>query len=149
MADNHSKEQRTKNMQAVRVKNTAPELRVRSLVHRLGYRFRLHRKDLPGTPDLVFPARKSVMFVHGCFWHGHSCARGNAPSSNVGFWLPKIAGNRKRDSRSVRRLRKAGWRVLTVWECETKDPDRLIQRLSHFLEQPLRKLEKEKKASSR
>jgi DNA mismatch endonuclease, patch repair protein len=149
MADNHTTQQRTKNMQAVRVKNTAPELRVRSLLHRLGYRFRLHRKDLPGTPDLVFPARKSVMFVHGCFWHGHTCTRGKPPSSNIGFWLPKIDGNRKRDNRAVRRLHEDGWKVLTVWECETKDCDRLKQRLCHFLERSRHEPENEKKASCR
>lgn len=149
MADNHTTQQRTENMQAVRVKNTAPELRVRSLLHRLGYRFRLHRKDLPGTPDLVFPARRSVLFVHGCFWHGHTCRRGKPPSSNIGFWLPKIASNRKRDNRAARRLRKDGWKVLTVWECETKDCDRLKQRLFLFLDQPNHEPKNEKKASHR
>ena len=135
MPDNHTPQQRSDNMRAVRGKNTAPELLVRSMLHRLGYRFRLHRKDLPGTPDIVFPARRSVMFVHGCFWHGHNCARGASPASNVDFWERKIAGNRERDGRTQGRLRKNGWKVLTVWECETKNERRLEQRLSHFLDQ--------------
>lgn len=122
-------------MQAVRSKNTKVELFVRSTVHRLGYRFRLHRKDLPGTPDIVFPARKSVIFVHGCFWHGHECPRGNLPSSNVDFWEAKIQRNRERDSRSEKQLRKEGWRALTVWECETRDEDTLVKRICHFLGQ--------------
>jgi DNA mismatch endonuclease (patch repair protein) len=121
-------------MRAVRGKNTAPERLIRSTLHRLGYRYRLHRKDLPGTPDIVFPARRSVMFVHGCFWHGHKCPRGSLPTSNVDFWRPKIAKNRDRDGRAQMQLRKAGWRVLTVWECETKDKGRLMERLRRFLE---------------
>jgi DNA mismatch endonuclease (patch repair protein) len=134
MADNRTEEQRSANMRAVRGKNTAPEILIRSTLHRLGYRFRLHRRDLPGTPDIVFPARKSVMFVHGCFWHGHECPRGIVPSSNVDFWQRKIAKNRERDGRSQKQLRREGWKVLTVWECETKNKSRLAKRLSRFLE---------------
>ena len=122
-------------MQAVRSKNTTVELLVRSTVHRLGFRFRLHRKDLPGTPDIVFPSRKSVIFVHGCFWHGHECSRGNLPSSNVDFWEAKIQRNRERDTRSEKQLRKEGWSALTVWECETRDEDNLVERICHFLGQ--------------
>jgi DNA mismatch endonuclease (patch repair protein) len=135
MADNRTPQQRRENMQAVHGKNTAPELFVRSMLHRLGYRFRLHRKDLPGTPDIVFPRRRSVIFVHGCFWHGHNCPRGNPPSSNADFWLRKIASNRERDGRTQKRLRKDGWKVLTVWECETRNQCQLEQRVSQFLEQ--------------
>ena len=120
-------------MRAVRSKDTAPERLIRSMLHRLGYRFRLHRRDLPGTPDIIFPARRSVVFVHGCFWHGHTCPRGNPPVSNVAFWQRKIAGNRARDDRAQKQLSHAGWRVLTVWECETKTGRRLEQRLSRFL----------------
>lgn len=133
MADNHTEQQRSANMRAVHGKNTALELLIRSTLHRLGYRFRLHRKDLPGTPDIVFPARKSVMFVHGCFWHGHECPRGGLPSTNRDFWQSKIAKNRKRDGRAQKELRKKGWTVLTVWACETKNKSRLARRLSRFL----------------
>lgn len=134
MPDNRTPQQRSKNMRAVHGKNTAPELFVRSTLHRLGYRFRLHRSDLPGTPDIVFPVRRTVMFVHGCFWHGHSCPRGNLPSTNRAFWQRKITANRARDSRAQKQLRKVGWRVLTVWECETRNQRRLERRLSRFLE---------------
>ena len=133
MADTHTPQQRRMNMQAVRGKNTAPELLIRSTVHRLGFRFRLHRKDLPGTPDIVFPSRKKVIVVHGCFWHGHGCSRGGLPSSNLDFWQAKITRNRERDSHSEERLRKEGWKVLKVWECETKDQSALVERLSRFL----------------
>lgn len=135
MPDNHTPQQRSENMRAVHGKNTAPELFVRSMLHRLGYRFRLHRRDLPGTPDIVFPAPRSVMFVHGCFWHGHNCPRGNPPSSNLDFWRQKIDGNKQRDRRTEKQLQKDGWKVLTVWACETKNPRRLQQRVSRFLEQ--------------
>src|SRR5208337_4485025 len=133
MPDNRTPQQRSKNMRAVHGKNTAPELFVRSTLHRLGYRFRLHRSDLPGTPDIVFPVRRTVMFVHGCFWHGHSCPRGNPPSSNVDFWRRKIARNRERDASAQERLRNDGWKVLTLWECETRNERRLQKRLSRFL----------------
>jgi DNA mismatch endonuclease (patch repair protein) len=132
--DNRTPQQRSKNMSAVRGKNTAPERFVRSALHRLGYRFRLHRKDLPGTPDIVLPRRRSVMFIHGCFWHGHKCRRGSLPTSNVEFWQRKIAGNRIRDARAQKELRKQGWRVLTIWECETKNERKLVKKLSLFLE---------------
>ena len=120
-------------MQAVRRKNTAVEVSVRSTLHRLGFRFRLHYKNLPGTPDIVFPSRNSVIFVHGCFWHGHECPRGKLPSSNVDFWREKIRRNRERDSRSRTQLRNVGWRVLTVWECEIKEKEVLVDRMCRFL----------------
>jgi DNA mismatch endonuclease (patch repair protein) len=135
MPDNRTPQQRSENMSAVRGKNTAPELLVRSTLHRLGYRFRLHRKDLPGTPDIVFPARRSVVFIHGCFWHGHKCRRGSLPTSNADFWQRKIAGNRERDGRAQKKLKQQGWRVLTVWQCETKNEAKLVKRLSRFLDQ--------------
>jgi DNA mismatch endonuclease, patch repair protein len=146
MPDNHTPQQRSKNMRAVHGKNTGPELFIRSMLHRLGYRFRLHRKDLAGTPDIVFPIRKSVVFVHGCFWHGHDCARGKQPSSNVDFWRRKIARNKERDGFTKERLRNNGWKVLTVWACETKNPHRLEQRVSRFLDQS--RAEDRKKAIS-
>ncbi len=117
-------------MSRVRGKDTTPERRVRSLVHRLGYRFRLHRRSLPGCPDLVFPARRVALFVHGCFWHGHPCARGDRlPSTNAAYWKNKIDSNKARHQRHVRDLSELGWQVLVVWECETKDLDALRSRL--------------------
>jgi DNA mismatch endonuclease, patch repair protein len=134
MPDNLTAPQRRRNMRAVRTKNTAPELLVRSLLHRLGYRFRLHREDLAGTPDIVFSSRKRVIFVHGCFWHGHSCKRGRPSASNKKFWQRKIAGNKSRDTRVKRKLFTQGWKALTIWECETKDLDRLKGKLNVFLD---------------
>ena len=131
--DTLSPEQRSRNMSKVRGKDTSLELKVRSLLHRLGYRFRLHRRDLPGTPDLVFPSRKSVIFVHGCFWHGHSCTRAALPSSNRQFWETKISRNQYRDAMALNQLQNAGWSVLIVWQCETKNEDTLRPRLVDFL----------------
>ena len=121
-------------MQAVKSKNTGPELAVRSLLHRLGYRFRLHRKDLPGTPDIVFPSRRSAIFVHGCFWHGHGCQIGQLPKSKLDYWGPKIDANRERDARKQAALAAAGWQSSVVWQCELKDNAALIQRLGAFLD---------------
>jgi DNA mismatch endonuclease (patch repair protein) len=119
-------EARSRLMRAVRTKDTTPELRVRGLVHRLGYRFRLHRRDLAGTPDLVLPRLRLAIFVHGCFWHGHRrCKMGRLPKSRLEYWGPKIAANAARDTRKVRALRRGGWSVLTIWECATKDEGRL------------------------
>jgi len=120
-------------MQAVRSKDTAPEIAVRSLLHGMGYRFRLHRKDLPGTPDIVLPGRRAAIFVHGCFWHGHGCRIGQLPKSRLDYWLPKIEANRERDRRKGGALEAAGWRVLTVWQCEIRDLDVLQERLWIFL----------------
>jgi DNA mismatch endonuclease (patch repair protein) len=117
-------------MRAVKSQNTGPEMIVRRLAHALGYRFRLHRKDLPGSPDLVFPARKKAVFVHGCFWHGHDCARGaRMPKANAEYWTAKIARNRARDERAFAELAALGWDPLIVWECELKDRDGLGRRL--------------------
>ena len=131
--DTLTPKQRSAAMAAVAAKNTAPEILVRKLLHGLGYRFRLHVEELPGTPDIVLPKWNTVVFVNGCFWHGHSCARGRAPTSNVEFWQRKIGKNRERDSRVRRELRKCGWRVLTVWQCETKDRLRLARRLTRLI----------------
>jgi DNA mismatch endonuclease (patch repair protein) len=121
-------------MRAVKSKDTAPELLVRRLLHSKGYRYRLHRSDLPGCPDLVFPSRKKVLLIHGCFWHGHDCARGSrVPKTNTDYWTKKVARNRARDVRSREQIEAAGWKVLTVWECEIKDSHRLSKRLSRFL----------------
>jgi DNA mismatch endonuclease (patch repair protein) len=123
-------------MQQVKGKNTQPEKVVRSLLHRLGYRFRLHRKDLPGTPDIVFPSRRLALFVHGCFWHGHGCRIGRLPKSRLDYWQPKIEANRVRDRRKETELIVAGWRVAEVWQCELADGDALIDRLREILRLP-------------
>jgi DNA mismatch endonuclease (patch repair protein) len=114
-------------------RNSLPELRVRSLLHRLGYRFRIHRKDLPGTPDIVFPGRGAAVFVHGCFWHGHVCKAEKMPKSRTDYWGPKFQANQQRDKRNSRQLRVQGWRVITVWECELKNQDKLERRLIRLL----------------
>lgn len=121
-------------MQAVRGRDTDPEMRVRRALHAMGYRFRLHRKDLPGTPDVVLPRHGRIILVHGCFWHGHEqCKRATVPANNAATWRAKIEGNRKRDQRSVAALRELGWDVLIVWECEVRDSVRLESRLRDFL----------------
>jgi len=117
-------------------KNTAPELIVRTLLHALGYRYRLYRKDLPGTPDIVFSTRKKIVFVNGCFWHTHNCKIGRPPKSRPEFWLPKLARNKSNDKRTILALRRLGWRVLTVWQCQTRKPEKLRARLISFLGPP-------------
>lgn len=122
-------------MAAVRSKNTKPEMFVRRLTHAMGYRFRLHRTDLPGTPDLVFPGRRKVIFVHGCFWHQHGCKRSSRiPKSNQSFWGPKLERNCARDAEYLKALSAEGWECLVLWECELIKPERVIPRLSRFLE---------------
>lgn len=121
-------------MAKVHGKNTLPEMTVRRLLHSLGYRYRLHYRRLPGQPDLAFPGRRKALFVHGCFWHGHSCPRGKLPTTRVEFWTAKIAGNKKRDRRDRAALVKAGWSVLTVWECELRKPLRAVARMVRFLD---------------
>lgn len=120
-------------MARVKGANTRPEIAVRRLVHRLGYRFRLHRRDLPGTPDLVLPKHRAVVFVHGCFWHQHSCPRGRRqPASNPSYWGAKLARNVERDESASNALEGMGWRVLTIWECQIGRPD-LGERIERFL----------------
>lgn len=117
---------RSANMSKVRGKDTGPELRVRSLAHRMGLRFRLHREDLPGTPDLVFPRHRLAVFVHGCFWHRHEgCRRATTPGTRREFWSTKFAATVERDARQTKALEDLGWRVLVVWECELKDDEAL------------------------
>lgn len=120
-------------MSRIKGANTKPEIEVRSLLHRLGYRFRLHRRDLPGTPDIVLPGREAVVFVHGCFWHGHACKRAKMPKSRRAYWVEKIEGNRRRDMRKRRQLKALGWAVVIVWECEIKRPDKLTVKLRRKL----------------
>jgi len=133
------KEKRSQIMRAVRSLDTRPELIVRSLLHILGYRFRLHRKDLPGSPDLVFPSRKKIIFVHGCFWHGHACKRGGRqPKTNSDYWQAKIARNRARDSVSLVTLKESGWEVMVVWECQLRPSERpaSLNNMMQFLGPP-------------
>ena len=121
-------------MRLIKKADTKPEMSVRRLVHGMGYRYRLHRRDLPGTPDLVFPRLRKVIFVHGCFWHQHiGCRLARQPKSRQEYWLPKLARNIERDRFAQDQLQAFGWRVLTVWECETKDEDSLRQKLVGFL----------------
>lgn len=124
---------RSRLMQKVRGKDTKPEHAVRKAAHAAGFRFRLHRKDLPGKPDLVFPRWRAAIFVHGCFWHGHDCSKGRPPKSRPEYWLPKIEANRERDARKQRELEALGWRVLTIWQCEIGKRDDLRERIAAFL----------------
>ena len=121
-------------MRRIRKTDTKPEMVVRRLVHGLGYRYRLHRRDLPGTPDLVFPARRKVIFVHGCFWHQHDCKLGSKkPAANPDYWHPKLARNVERDAENRRRLIELGWDLLVIWECETRASSDLPAAISRFL----------------
>ncbi|WP_294328607.1 very short patch repair endonuclease [uncultured Sphingomonas sp.] len=120
--DNIDPKRRSANMARIRGKDTAPEMQVRRIAHRMGLRFRLHRKDLPGKPDLVFPKHRLAVFVHGCFWHRHpGCARASSPSTRVDFWAAKFAANVARDARQQEELGRLGWNVLVVWQCDLKD----------------------------
>lgn len=120
-------------MQAVKTSDTGPEIVVRKLLHSMGFRFRLHRRELPGKPDIVFPSRRKVVFVHGCFWHGHECGKGKLPKSRLDYWGPKIAANKQRDARDEAELAARGWQSMTVWQCELGDLERLSVSLRAFL----------------
>ena len=125
---------RSANMAKVKGKDTSPEMLVRRMVHAMGYRYRLHVTGLPGTPDLVFPGRQKIIFVHGCFWHRHSlCKRATMPSTRKAYWEAKLAGNVKRDADAIERLETAGWKVLVLWECALRDRATLKQQLAAFL----------------
>jgi len=129
-----SAEERSRIMRAVKGADTGPELTVRHIAHRMGYRYRLHRKDLPGKPDMVFPGRRKIIFVHGCFWHGHECKRGNRiPEENRDYWLKKIARNKERDEAVAAALRTMGWDVRIFWECEIKKEDAIVRSIRSFL----------------
>ena len=136
MADNRSRESRSALMSRIRGKDTAPEVAVRRVLHSLGYRFRLHRRDLPGTPDIVFPSRRKVIFVNGCFWHAHGCRIGRPPKSRPEFWLPKLQKNCLKDKRNLRALRSSGWGAMTVWQCQMGHRDKLEGRPISFLGPP-------------
>lgn len=134
MTDHLSEKQRSANMRAVRSRNTRPEVRVRQIIHRLGYRFRLHQVDLPGKPDIALQRLQKAIYVHGCFWHQHKgCRRATIPQSNRAFWLRKLRRNVVRDSEQLVLIRKRGWRVMVVWECELKKERRLQAKLERFL----------------
>jgi DNA mismatch endonuclease (patch repair protein) len=130
MVDVHTTEQRSRNMAAIRGQNTKPEIRVRSVLHSMGFRFRLHRKDLPGKPDIVLAKYRTVIFVHGCFWHSHDCRWGSVvPKTRAEFWAAKRQGTVERDSRKSDALRAEGWKVVTLWECETRSPENIREAL--------------------
>lgn len=134
--DSITPEQRSQIMGRVKNKNSRPEMIIRRLTHGLGYRYRLHRGNLPGRPDLVFPSRKKVIFVHGCFWHQHpspDCKLARRPKSRLDFWNSKLDGNRERDAKQIKQLAALGWEALIIWECETKDMEALRFRIREFL----------------
>ena len=135
MVDTVSVARRSEIMSRVRNKDTRPELFVRRLIHNAGFRYRLHVSKLPGSPDLVFPGRKKVIFVHGCFWHSHEgCQNARVPKSRADFWMSKLEANKERDERNMHALMDEGWKVLVIWECELRDPE-LLHRIKDFLEQ--------------
>lgn len=137
MVDSLTPEARSRNMAKIRGKDTGPELLVRRVAHALGLRFRLHRRDLPGTPDLVFPGRRIALFVHGCFWHRHpGCRFAYIPKSRIEFWQAKFEGNVARDARQQEELAAQGWTVVTIWECETRDQNRLREIIRERVMQP-------------
>src|ERR1700753_1615800 len=138
MTDVLTQEQRKSNMSRIRGKDTGPEVKVRKLLHADGLRFRLHCRDLPGRPDIVLPKFRTCIFIHGCFWHGHTCRLFKLPATRREFWTQKIEQNRSRDARAIRSLLESGWRVLTIWECALRGPERidnhaLVSRCRAFL----------------
>jgi DNA mismatch endonuclease (patch repair protein) len=131
------RETRSRMMSGIKGRNTKPEMIVRRLLHGMGFRYRLHAKDLPGRPDIVFRRRRAAIFVQGCFWHRHpdpNCRLARLPKSRIDFWLPKLEGNRIRDQANLERLSSLGWRVLLVWECQLRDREQLVNELRRFVE---------------
>lgn len=133
MSDRVSKATRSRIMASVATHNTGPEIVLRKALFRMGFRYVTHKKNLPGRPDLVFPRLRKAIFVHGCFWHGHHCKWGRLPKSRLDYWGPKIDGNRRRDSRAVRSLRRQGWSVLVVWQCQIRNVEKALPRVVKFL----------------
>lgn len=136
MADIFDKEKRSEIMSKISRKNTSPELIIRKALFAEGYRYRLHRKDLPGNPDIVFPSKKKVIFINGCFWHRHNCKRAALPTTNIDFWEKKLSGNKERDNRNLEKLKKMGWESLVIWQCQIKKnkiKDQ-VKHISKFLE---------------
>lgn len=137
MVDTIDRRSRSRVMALVKSKNTGPEMLVRKLVFAAGYRYRIHVKNLPGSPDLTFPRRKKVIFVHGCFWHRHEgCDLARMPKSSIDFWESKLSGNKLRDARAIDALRQCGWDVMVVWECELRDPENVARAIQEFLGPP-------------
>lgn len=133
--DHVGHDKRSEIMRAVRTKNSGPEMVVRRLIHALGYRYTLHAKKLPGSPDLVFPARRKVVFVHGCFWHGHArCSKARLPRSRTTYWGAKVETNKRRDRRNLDDLAALGWNVLVLWQCQLKDAEQLTATITEFLD---------------
>jgi DNA mismatch endonuclease (patch repair protein) len=133
--DNISAERRSENMRRIKSKDTSPERKIRSLLHSWGYRYRLHRRDLPGCPDIVFFKQSKAVFVHGCFWHMHSrCTAGRFPRSRLEYWKPKLLRNKRRDAGNLSKLRRMGWSVFVIWECELEKPAALTKRLRAFMD---------------
>jgi DNA mismatch endonuclease, patch repair protein len=134
MTDRVSQKRRSEIMALVKGKDTKPEMAIRQKLHRLGYRYRVHRKDLPGKPDLAFSRLRKAIFVHGCFWHGHdNCSYGRLPKSNLEYWSRKLERNKERDAENIRCLLEMGWEVAVVWQCELKDIDAVVAKLVDFL----------------
>ena len=137
MTDSISPKRRSENMRHIRAKDMKPEMLVRKLTHNMGYRYRLHRKDLSGKPDLVFSSRRKVIFVHGCFWHQHdnpTCKISRIPKSNQDYWIPKLKRNKERDMQNTKILEADGWKILVIWECETKDINSIVAKIRSFLD---------------
>lgn len=138
MADTVPSEARSRIMARIKSKGMKPEMQVRRLLHGLGYRYRLHRPDLPGRPDLVFPSRRKVVFVNGCFWHRHDgCPRVRVPATNREYWVAKLERNHARDTRNIALLQEQGWEILTVWECELRDVTTITEKMVEFLGMPV------------
>lgn len=134
MSDVFSKDDRSRIMSKISCKDTKPEILVRRILHKMGFRYRLHVNDLPGTPDIVLPRHKKIIFVHGCFWHGHEgCNRSKRPKTNVDFWNQKIDGNIERDEKTKEELEEMGWKVLVIWQCQTRDLESLEQIILKFM----------------
>lgn len=137
VADIYSRPRRSEIMAGIASKDTALEFRVRRVLHKMGFRFRLHRKDLPGRPDIVLPKHRTVVLVHGCFWHGHeNCCEGHTPKTNSAYWGPKLARNRQRDAENADKLRGLGWKLVVIWECETYSLKKLEVRLRRMILRP-------------
>jgi DNA mismatch endonuclease (patch repair protein) len=129
MADMYSKKRRSEIMASIASRDTKPELRVRSVLHRMGFRFRLHNKELPGKPDIVLPKWRIIVLVHGCFWHGHNCCEGHLPKSNTAYWAPKLERNKRRDAENAKALAALNWKAIVIWECQTYSSKSIEKRL--------------------
>ena len=149
MADIYSKKRRSEIMAGITSQDTRPEVRVRSVLHRMGYRFRLHGKGLPGRPDIVLRKWGVVVLVHGCFWHGHDCCEGHVPKSNTAYWAPKLENNRRRDAKNAEALRNLGWKLIVIWECQTYSLKKLEERLHEAMPQAEEELDMEERRRRR